>query len=115
MLAGPWGSEALPPAVTLEVTVTESHRTRVRPIDGTEDVPLPGLIPCLTLQLNVTAHQQQGTMKAVGVLRDPNTGFEVSRRMVPLDSHGTTRANIKALSEIMVNDLIYLMGWSQTI
>lgn len=45
----------------------------------TQDIPLPGNYPCLTLQLNVTRYASGGLGRYVCVLREPSDGLEISR------------------------------------
>lgn len=91
--------------------MSESYRQRVKAVDGTEDIPLPGLIDCLTLQINVTAHHKQQTMKAVAVLRDPNSGYEILRRVVDLDSRQTAGRDVEHMIHLIYGDLLSLMAW----
>lgn len=47
------------------------------------DVPLPGMVRCLTLQLNAT-YYRAGTCRWVGSLRDPEGGVEFDRVIGPV-------------------------------
>lgn len=42
-------------------------------------LPLPGIYPCLTWQLNVTLHQKQQQAKLVSVIREPSDHVEIAR------------------------------------
>jgi hypothetical protein len=48
----------------------------------TQDVPLPGFYPCLTLQLNVTRYASGRLGRFVLVLREPSDGVEISRTFI---------------------------------
>lgn len=45
---------------------------------------LPGLYPCLTMQVNVTAHREQRTAKMVLTVREPNSHERYVAVDVPL-------------------------------
>lgn len=42
-------------------------------------LPMPGIYPCLTWQLNVTLHQASGMGKMVSVIREPSDHIEIAR------------------------------------
>lgn len=45
----------------------------------TQDMPLPGFYPCLTLQLNVTRYAAGTTVRWVAIVREPNEQVETYR------------------------------------
>lgn len=54
-------------------------------------LPLPGIYPCLTWQLNVTVHQATGLGKIVSVIREPSDHVEIARHAVALTEWGLLR------------------------
>lgn len=67
------------------------------------DVPLPGMVRCLTLQLNAT-YYSAGTTRWVGSLRDPEGGVEFDRVI------GTLRDDDDEAMEAMITDLYLLIA-----
>lgn len=68
-----------------------------------QDVPLPGTLRCLVLQLNAT-YYAQGTVRWVGSLRDPEGGVEFDRVMA------ATRDDDQESYDIMMADLSLLVA-----
>lgn len=44
-----------------------------------QDVPLPGMVQCVTLQVNATFYRSGKTMRWVVILRDPEGNTELDR------------------------------------
>lgn len=87
---------------------TEQPRGHQHPV--TQDIPLPGHYPCLTMQLNVTRYQSAGTLRWVLTVREPTLGFETSRAHAGA-LHDTTAARgdlLGAIEQALAN-----MRWMQ--
>lgn len=75
----------------------------------TQDIPLPGFYPCLTLQLNVTRYQSEKAGRFVLVLREPSTHIEVQRSHMDVGTWPDIAAEVtKTLLQALVN-----MQWLQ--
>jgi hypothetical protein len=48
----------------------------------TQDIPLPGNYPCLTLQLNLTRYAAAKSVRWILTVREPQEGIEVVRKHV---------------------------------
>jgi hypothetical protein len=90
--------------------MSEKRNTPVKPLDGGEDLPLPGFYPCLTLQANVTYHQAQGLSKFVMVLREPSDHVNVARSFLELSPWAEARSIAQSRFTLMLADMDYLMG-----
>lgn len=80
----------------------------VHPI--TQDMPLPGHYPCLTMQLNVTRYQSQGLVRATLIVREPSDGIEV-RRSILEQCEDTPDATDTLLT--MIGQALLDMRWLQ--
>lgn len=69
----------------------ESQRATQHPI--TQDIPLPGNYPCLTLQLNVTMYAAPVTMRMVLSVREPSDHIEIYRASIPTTDWGVDTAD----------------------
>jgi hypothetical protein len=64
-----------------------------------QDVPLPGLIECVTLQVNATLYRAGRTCRWVVILRDPLGNVELDRLM------GTLQPDTPAAHMVLLEDL----------
>lgn len=76
-----------------------------------EKLPLVGLYPCLTWQLNVTLHQSQGTAKFVSVIREPSDHIELRRDHCELNDHQLVLPRLVELNAELPREMRRLMGW----
>lgn len=76
----------------------------------TQDMPLPGHYPCLTLQLNVTRYQATGLQRWVLVVREPSVGLELTRTSqdVSPDANEARQDLVVAIEQALAN-----MRWMQ--
>lgn len=79
-------------------------------MSGEMRLPLPGIHPVLTMQINATVHKATGLVKAVSILRDPMVAIEVSRQFLELEAWSSGHRIVR---DIMLQDLAnmgYLMS-----
>jgi hypothetical protein len=96
--------------------MTTDHIRTVGAIEGEMRLPLPGLYPCLTWQLNVTLHKQQQAAKFVSVIREPSDKVEIHRAFSDLTDWPTVARMVYGHAEQCLDDMSYLqcLGWRQT-
>lgn len=83
-------------------------RVRLHPV--TQDMPLPGNYPCLTLQLNLTTYAPSALHRWILTVREPTLGIEVWRSSV--DTTELTPEALKALATC-IDQAVANMGWLQ--
>ena len=76
----------------------------------TQDIPLPGHYPCLTLQLNVTRYQATGVWRAILVVREPSEHIEVERASLEVPE-GASDPSLTVWS--MIDQSLANMVWMQ--
>lgn len=93
----------------------EHARKRVRPIDGTENLPLPGHYRCITLQVNATFYETGSGVRWVLTSRMPEENIELSRRIGELAPHPEALEGLDRALHKELMDVEYLMGWGKGI
>lgn len=91
------------------MSTTDPVRQRQHPV--TQDIPLPGNYPCLTLQLNATFYQATDQIRWVLVVREPSDQYEVVRKFV--DACPRTDAVIEQIAMSLLQaaaECVYLQG-----
>ena len=73
-------------------------------------IPLPGLYPVLTWQLNLTVHKATGLAKFVSVIREPNDRVELSRSFAELDEWIWVHQEAREACELAIVDMGLLMS-----
>lgn len=73
-------------------------------------LPLPGIYPCLTWQLNVTLHQHSQQVKAVSVIREPSDHVEIARFAMGLDDWCKGRPLVAEMCLEALRGMDYLGG-----
>lgn len=73
-------------------------------------LPLPGIYPVLTWQLNATVHQSTGLAKFVSILREPSDHVEILREFRELDGWHDQRALILDHCGTMLTDMNTLLS-----
>lgn len=80
----------------------------------TQDIPLPGFYPCLTLQLNVTRYQSSGLGRFVMVVREPSEGVEIRRVFLDATAWDMTAQRVRETIAQMLVDLVWLQTGTNT-
>lgn len=73
-------------------------------------LPLPGLYPVITWQLNLTLHKSTGLAKFVSVLREPSDKFEIRRKFNELDDWSSVHLNAQSECLDAIGDMGYLLS-----
>jgi hypothetical protein len=73
-------------------------------------LPLPGLYPVVTWQLNVTMHQASGLSKFVSVIREPSDHYEIRRDFGDLSAWQMTRGHLLLLLGEIPDALAHMVG-----
>ena len=79
-------------------------------IEGEMRLPLPGLYPVVTWQMNLTLHKATGLAKFTSILREPSDHAELRRKFRELDDWSAV--HLAAQSECLdaIGDIGYLLG-----
>lgn len=88
--------------------------TAVRPLSTSTysemRLPLIGLYPVVTWQLNLTLHQATGLSKFVSIVREPSDHVEIRRDFSELEQWAITRPRLTHLIGLMPDDLASMVG-----
>lgn len=75
------------------------------------NLPLPGMYPVLTAQINITCHPKTGLSKWVCILREPMDQLEIVRVHQDLDDWHATRSGLVRHLADLIASLEYLSGF----
>lgn len=77
---------------------------------GEQRLPLPGIYPVVTWQLNVTMHQASKLAKFVSVIREPADQLEIERDFEDLAAWDAIRPRLFGIVGSIPDDLAHMTG-----